>query len=201
MSPEVKERAFEPFYTTKGPGAGSGLGLSMVYGFVKQSGGHVQLESEVGRGTTVRIYLPVQGAGSKVAEPGPAMPSGLSASGETVLLVEDDARVRLVSLRRLKELGYSVVEAGSGPAALKLIDAGIPIDLLFTDIVMPGGMTGVDLAHEARRRRPDLKVLFTSGHAEPAVIKGGLLTKDAGWLAKPYRIKDLQAKLRELLDR
>jgi CheY-like chemotaxis protein len=201
MSREVRERAFEPFYTTKGPGAGSGLGLSMVYGFVKQSGGHVQLESELGRGTTVRIYLPVQSDGLGLGELEPAASTGASATGETVLLVEDDARVRLISLRRLQQLGYSVVEAESGPAALKLIDAGLSYDLLFTDVVMPGGMTGVDLAHEARRRRPDLKVLFTSGYAEPAVIKGGLLTKDARWLGKPYRINDLQAKLRELLDR
>ena len=109
--------------------------------------------------------------------------------------------MRRVSVRRLKELGYAVIEADSGPAALKVFDDEKPIDLLFTDIVMSGGMTGVDLAHEARRRRPELKILFTSGYAEPAVIKGGLLTTNAGWLGKPYSISELQARLRDLLDR
>jgi PAS domain S-box-containing protein len=200
MAPEIRQRAFEPFYTTKGPGAGSGLGLSMVYGFVKQSGGHVQLYSEVGHGTTVRLYLPARDADAIVMERRGAASVPRAASGETVLVVEDDPRVRRVSVRRLKELGYAVIEADGGPAALLELGREAPIDLLFTDIVMSRGMTGVDLAHEARRRRPELKILFTSGYAEPAVIKEGLLTTNAGWLGKPYSINELDAKLRELFE-
>jgi PAS domain S-box-containing protein len=201
MTPEVRQRAFEPFYTTKGPGAGSGLGLSMVYGFVKQSGGHVQLYSEIGHGTTVRLYLPARTEDARAAEQRGAPSVARAPSGETVLVVEDDERVRKVSVRRLKELGYSVMEADSGPAALKLLDTGRSIDVLFTDIIMTGGMTGVDLAQEARRHRPELTILFTSGYAEPAIIKGGLLTTNANWLGKPYSSNELDAKLRELLDR
>ncbi|HYM30604.1 MAG TPA: PAS domain S-box protein, partial [Candidatus Cybelea sp.] len=201
MTPEVRQRAFEPFYTTKAPGVGSGLGLSMVYGFVKQSGGHVQLESEPGQGTTVRLYLPALNEDAATAERHAAASRPRAAAGETVLVVEDDPRVRRVSVRRLKELGYAVIEAESGPAALAVFDRDEPIDLLFTDIAMPGDMTGVDLAGEARRRRPELKILFTSGYAEPAVLKGGLLRTNAGWIAKPYSIGQLQAKLRELLER
>jgi PAS domain S-box-containing protein len=199
MTPEVRERAFEPFYTTKGPGAGSGLGLSMVYGFVKQSGGHVQLYSEPGMGTTVRLYLPAR---SGEASPAPRF-SGSRAkrvAGETVLLVEDDPRVRRIALRRLKELGYLVLEADSGPAALTLLEDGAEIHVLFTDMVMSGGMTGIELAQETRRRRPDVKILFTSGYAEPAAVTGGLLTTGARWLGKPYGVDELQSKLRELLD-
>jgi PAS domain S-box-containing protein len=199
MTPEVRERAFEPFYTTKGPGAGSGLGLSMVYGFVKQSGGHVQLYSEPGLGTTVRLYLPAQ-SGEASTAPRFAGACAPRVAGETVLVVEDDPRVRRVSLRRLKELGYRVLEADSGPAALKLLNQGAEIHVLFTDMVMSGGMTGIELAQEARRRRPDVKILFASGYAEPAAVTGGLLTTGARWLGKPYGVDELQSKLRELLD-
>ena len=201
MSEEVRRRAFEPFFTTKGPSAGSGLGLSMVYGFVKQSGGHTELYSELGRGATVRLYLP---ALARDTEGGKGRGTGAAArqsSGEIVLVVEDDPRVRRISVRRLKELGYAVVEVDSGPAALAVIDRGQPIDLLFTDIVMPGGMTGVDLARTARTRRPDLKILFTSGYVEPAIFVGGLSTENAGWLGKPFSTADLAAKLRDLLER
>jgi CheY-like chemotaxis protein len=173
----------------------------MVYGFVKQSGGHVQLYSEPGLGTTVRLYLPVRDEAVPASAPASAAASDTAACGEIVLLVEDDARVRQVSHRRLLELGYAVLQAENGPTALKVLDDGAAIDLLFTDIVMPGGMTGVDLAHEARRRRPGLKILFTSGYADPGVLQGGLLTTDAGWLGKPYTMRELQTKLRSLLDR
>jgi PAS domain S-box-containing protein len=199
MTPEVRQRAFEPFFTTKGPGAGSGLGLSMVYGFVKQSGGHVQLYSELGAGTTVRLYLPARHGEASAAPRLAGTPAPVS-TGDTVLLVEDDPRVRRVSRRRLQELGYVVLEAESGPAALKFFDDGADIDVLFTDIVMSGGMTGIDLAHEVRRRRTGIKILFTSGHAEPAVVSGGLSTTGAEWLSKPYGIDELQSKLRKLLD-
>ena len=200
MAPEVRQRAFEPFFTTKGPGSGSGLGLSMVYGFVKQSGGHVQLYSEPGQGTSVRIYLPISDdAEDRVSARGPL--AAPAVNGETILVVEDDPRVRRVSVRRLTELGYAVIEVDSGAAALAVLDRPAAIDLVFTDVVMPGGMTGVDLAREIRRRQPDLKILFTSGYADPAIAEGGLLTGNAAWLGKPYSRADLASKLRELLDR
>ena len=199
MTEEVQRRAFEPFYTTKGPGAGSGLGLSMVHGFVKQSGGHVQLYSELGRGTTIRVYLPIHGDGEKaeVKEETQAPPA--TQRRETILAVEDDPRVRRVSLRRLKSLGYTIIEADSAPAAMAIIERGEPFDLLFTDIVMPG-MTGIELAQKVREKRPDLKVLFTSGYAEPAVMTNALLAENAGWLGKPYTTEQLNEKLRALLD-
>jgi PAS domain S-box-containing protein len=201
MTPEVRQRAFEPFYTTKGPGAGSGLGLSTVYGFVKQSGGHVTIYSEIGLGTTVRLYLPEHGGETHIAPQRAAIPQNRFLSGKVILVVEDNHRVRSVSARHLKELGFVVIEADCGSAALTIIERGEPIDLLFTDVVMPGGMSGVELAHEARLRRPGLKILFTSGYAGPAALKGGLQTANVAWLGKPYGSGDLAAKLTELLAR
>lgn len=201
MSAEVRQRAFEPFFTTKGAGVGSGLGLSMVYGFVKQSGGHIRLYSELGHGTTVRIYLPAGGRDTIEIKKTGGESAPRATAGETVLAVEDDPMVRKISVRRLKDLGYKVIEADSGKAALAVIDSDAEIDLLFTDVVMPGGMTGLDLAREARKRRPGLKVLFTSGYADPAIAKGGMLTENAGWLGKPYRTGDLASKLHALLSR
>ena len=173
----------------------------MVYGFVKQSGGHVQLYSERGHGTTVRLYLPARESRASAAARPAGAPVASAALGETILVVEDDPRVRRVAVRRLKELGYAVIEADGGPAALRILDREEPLDLLFTDIVMAGGITGVDLAQEARRRRPGLKILLTSGYAEPAVSKGALALSNAAWLGKPYSSDELQAKLRGLLDR
>lgn len=201
MTQEVCQRAFEPFYTTKEVGVGTGLGLSMVYGFVKQSGGHVRIYSEVGHGTTVRLYLPEYGSDTQaMVQPAPAQEKP-AFYGRVVLVVEDNRHVRRVSVRRLKELGFAVIEAESGLAALNVLDRGDPIDVLFTDVIMPGGITGIDLAHEARQRRPGLKVLFTSGYAEPAAVKGSLLTTNVDWLSKPYSINDLDNKLRALLSR
>lgn len=200
MSPEVRQRAFEPFYTTKGPGAGSGLGLSMVYGFVKQSGGHVQLYSEEGLGTTVRIYLPVEGEAKASEESVPKTKPAQRAHNETILVVEDDDRVRRVSVRRLTDLGYRIIEAEDGPTAMAIVKRGEPIDLVFTDVVMPGGMTGIDLAQAVRKFRPSLKILFTSGYAEPAIINNDVMTANADWLGKPYRTDDLALKVRALLD-
>jgi CheY-like chemotaxis protein len=199
MMQEVCQRAFEPFYTTKEVGVGTGLGLSMVYGFVKQSGGHVQICSEVGHGTTVRLYLPEHGGDTQAMVQVASTQAKPAFYGKVVLVVEDNQHVRRVSVRRLKELGLAVIEADSGLAALNVVDRGDPIDVLFTDVVMPGGITGVELAREARRRRPGLKVLFTSGYAEPGALKGNLLSTDLHWLGKPYSIKDLDTKLRELL--
>ena len=200
MAPEVRRRAFDPFFTTKDPGAGTGLGLSMVYGFAKQSGGHVQLYSEVGRGTTVRIYLPARTEEGAQAASVSATEESRSGAGETILVVEDNPRVRRVSVRRLKELGYAVIEASNGADALAVLDASKPIDLLFTDVVMTGGMTGIDLAHEARRRQPGLRILFTSGYAEPAMIQDRLPATNTAWLGKPHSSMELHTKLRDLLD-
>ncbi len=195
MAPEVRQRVFEPFFTTKGPGLGSGLGLSMVYGFVKQSGGHIDLQSEPGQGTSIAIYLPVRAGDLQVEADGDAGGGAVAKAGEVVLVVEDDERVRRVAVRRLKVLGYRTLEAGSGPAALAVLERGEPVDILFSDVVMPGGMTGFELAAEARRRRPGLQVVMTSGYTDPAMIKDGRLHSDTRWLAKPYSIEELETAL------
>ncbi|MBA1158812.1 hybrid sensor histidine kinase/response regulator [Microvirga mediterraneensis] len=201
MPREIQERAFEPFFTTKEVGAGSGLGLSMVYGFVKQSGGHVTIYSEAGHGTTIRMYLPRAAIPEDVVEaPAPVTPmEGLRGRNETVLLVEDEPRVRRMTAARLQDLGYRVLDAANGPAALALLDLHPEIDLLFTDMVMPGGMTGTDLAEAVRVRRPEIKVLFTSGYAELDVVRRGQET-EARWLKKPYSTLELARTLREVLD-
>jgi PAS domain S-box-containing protein len=199
MTPEVRQRAFEPFFTTKGPGMGSGLGLSMVYGFVKQSGGHAHIYSEPGHGTTVRIYLPISDQAAPLEHIRSARLRGAT-GGETVLVVEDDPRVRRVSIRRLKELGYAVMETDSGPAALQMLKQGTPVDILFTDVVMPGGMTGIDLARKARRDQPGIRILLTSGYADPSMVEAHMPAVRTGWLSKPYSRAELASKLRELLD-
>ena len=199
MSEEVRQRAFEPFFTTKPTGAGTGLGLSMVYGFVKQSGGNIQIYSELERGTSVRIFLPlaesVQSSEELASSAGKmdAMPRG----SETILVVEDDARVRRVTTARLRSLGYEVIEADNGAAAFALLATYPKIAAIFTDVVMPGGMNGDELAEAALAAKPDLKVLCTSGYAEPAVARQGL---GAGaWLKKPYTAAELAEKIREIL--
>ncbi|MEX1205294.1 MAG: PAS domain S-box protein [Dongiaceae bacterium] len=199
MPPEVIERAFEPFFTTKGPGKGTGLGLSMVYGFVKQSGGHLKIYSEVGHGTTMRLYLPNATALEASAEAQP-LGAGLPRGDETVLVVEDDTAVRELVVSQLAGLGYAVLQAPDGPAAEAVLEGGAAVDLLFTDIVMPGGMTGRQLADRARRRRPGLKVLFTSGYAENAVVHQGRLDPGVHLLSKPYKKLDLARKVRDALD-
>jgi PAS domain S-box-containing protein len=200
MSAEVRQRAFEPFFTTKGPGAGTGLGLSMVYGFVKQSGGHVEIDSELGRGTTIRMYLSAHGTVERAARRSDAAAGEEARPDATILLVEDDRRVRNTSVRRVKELGYRVIEAESGAAALAVLERGETVDLLFTDVVMPG-MTGIELAREARRRRPGLRILFTSGYTDPVLGEEERPIENADWLAKPYLSRELAAKLRALLER
>ena len=202
MSAEVKQRAFDPFFTTKGVGAGTGLGLSMVYGFAKQSGGHVQLYSEEGQGTSVRIFLPaIQYATDAPSASEPSVPaaSPLPGGSETVLAVEDDARVRRVAVSRLTDLGYQVIEAENGAEALEKLRENPDVALLFTDIVMPGGMTGDELADIVRTERPQIKILFTSGYAEPE-IAGREFASSGSWLKKPYTAKELAVRLRELLD-
>ncbi|MBV8473081.1 MAG: response regulator, partial [Hyphomicrobiales bacterium] len=199
MSAEVRQRAFEPFFTTKPTGAGTGLGLSMVYGFVKQSGGNIQIYSELERGASVRIFLPLADPAPSSDELAPSAADGgaMPRGSETVLVVEDDARVRRVTTARLRSLGYNVIEADNGTAALTLLAAHPSIALVFTDVVMPGDMNGDELAEAALAARPNLKVLFTSGYAEPAVARQGL---GAGaWLKKPYTAAELAEKLREIL--
>ncbi|MET3588158.1 CheY-like chemotaxis protein [Pseudorhizobium tarimense] len=202
MSIEVKQRAFEPFYTTKGVGSGTGLGLSMVYGFAKQSGGHIQLYSEEGQGTSVRIFLPAiqytSDTGTVTETPTVASRALLGGS-ETILAVEDDARVRRVAVSRLTDLGYTVIEAENGAQALEKLRQNSDIALLFTDVVMPGGMTGDELAEIVRAERPEIKVLFTSGCAEPEIARREL-SASGSWLKKPYTAKELAGGLRELLD-
>ncbi|MNJ24488.1 Blue-light-activated protein [compost metagenome] len=200
MPGEVVAQAFEPFFTTKEAGKGSGLGLSMVYGFVKQSRGHVNIYSEPGQGTTVRLYLPRAYDGSGVVEAPASLASGLPTGDERLLLVEDDPMVREHVARQLRGLGYVVTEASDGPEALARLAAGEPYDLLFTDVVMPGGMNGRELAQAAHRLRPDLKVLFTSGYTENAIVHHGRLDPGVQLLSKPYRKRDLAERVRRLLD-
>ncbi len=200
MPPEIRDRVFEPFFTTKETGTGTGLGLSMVYGFAKQSGGHTAIYSEFGQGTTVNLYLPALEEPEAAEDTGSAQtePAG---GEELILVVEDDERVRRISVARLTDLGYRVLEADSGQAGLALLARHPEIGLLFTDVVMPGGMNGPDLAREARRSRPDLPVLFTTGYAEAGAQEAGLLDDGALMLRKPYRTADLAGKLREALRR
>ncbi len=201
MTPDVVARAFDPFFTTKEVGRGTGLGLSQVYGFVKQSGGHVRIYSEPGQGTTVKIYLRrlLNAAEDDVAtDTPPVMP--LSDGQETVLVVEDEESVRRSSVEALTELGYRVLEASGGEAALKLIDTHPEIALVFADVVMPG-MNGRKLADEVRRRRPALKVLFTTGYTRNAVVHNGVLDAGVELLGKPFTLDELAARVRAVLDK
>jgi CheY-like chemotaxis protein len=201
MEPATLDRVFEPFFTTKDVGRGTGLGLSMVYGFVKQSGGHVKIYSEPGEGTTVKIYLPRLHA-TVQEEPEPEIrfvPEGTR--DETVLVCEDDDDVRAYSVEVLRELGYRVLEAHDGPSALRLLERqGGEVDLLFTDVVLPSGMMGNKLAEEARMIRPGLKVLFTSGYARSAIVHHGRLDPGVELITKPFSYAELAARIRDLLD-
>jgi PAS domain S-box-containing protein len=199
MDEATVARAFEPFFTTKPVGRGTGLGLSQVYGFVKQSGGHVKIYSEVGQGTTVRLYLPRLASAVPVeGEDEVLVPEG--AREETILVVEDDDDVRTYSVETLRELGYRVVEAHDGPAGLRLLERQARVDLLFTDVVLPGGMTGAQMAAQARELRPGLKVLFTTGYARNAIIHQGRLDKGVKLITKPFASGELAVKVRDVLD-
>jgi len=200
IQPEVLEHAFEPFYTTKEVGKGSGLGLSMVYGFVKQSAGHVKIYSEVGEGTTVKLYLPrATGPDRELAAAEPRA-AAQSIGDETILVVEDDADVRAFVTAALGILGYRVLKAEDGPAALALLEQVPHLDLLLTDVVLPGGVNGRQVADLARRRFPALKVLYTSGYTDNAVVHHGILDAGAEMLAKPYTREILARKVRGVLD-
>jgi signal transduction histidine kinase/CheY-like chemotaxis protein len=196
MAPGVLAQAFEPFFTTKEFGRGSGLGLSMVYGFVKQSQGHVRIHSEPGQGTTVKLYLPR--AAGDVAPPA-APPARAERGHEAVLVVEDDAMVRAHAVIELTRLGYRVQAAANGHEAMQVLRGDAPVDVLFTDVVMPGGMSGPQLAASARLLRPGLRVLYTSGYTETAVVHHGRLDAGVVLLSKPYRRQELAAKLRLVL--
>ncbi|HEY4342819.1 MAG TPA: PAS domain S-box protein [Parvibaculum sp.] len=198
MPPEVATRAFEPFFTTKAVGKGSGLGLSMVYGFVKQSGGHVKIYSEAGQGTNVKIYLP-RGEAEAAEAPDRRRAADDQRGNELILLVEDNDLVRSYVDGQLKSLGYRVIAVDNGPEALEVIRGGEAIDLLFTDVVMPGGLNGRQLAEEARKLMPALKVLFTSGYTENAIVHHGRLDRGVHLLSKPYRRSELAAKVRLVL--
>jgi len=199
MPPDVLARAFEPFFTTKEAGKGTGLGLSMVYGFAKQSSGHIKLYSEAGHGTTVKLYLPRSFEGVEAAAPAEAA-SGTRGGALTILVVEDNEDVRRTVVRQLKDLGYSVVTAQDGKSALDVLAGGAAVDLLFTDIVMPGKMTGFDLARAAQDKRPGLKVLFTSGFTEIRMQNSiGERNGKINLLSKPYRKNELARRISDVL--
>jgi CheY-like chemotaxis protein len=201
MAPEIVARAFDPFFTTKADGRGSGLGLSMVYGFIKQSGGHVAIYSEVGQGTTVKLYLPR--TGEDVREAGVAVDyaQALPEGSETVLVVEDDPDVRAYVESALGMLGYKVDLAVDGPQMLQRLDGMSRMDLLLTDVVLPGGMNGAEVAVAVRERFPGVKVLFTSGYAENAIFHHGRLDEGVELLSKPYTVDALAHRVRLILDR
>jgi signal transduction histidine kinase len=200
MDPDTLGRVFEPFFTTKDIGHGTGLGLSQVYGFIKQSNGHVKLYSELGQGTTVKLYLPRLLADrpettTKIEEA--ATPTG---RGQTILVVEDEPAVREHSVTSLRDLGYRVLAAPDGQAALRILAREAEIEVLFTDVGLPGGMTGRQLADAARVRRPELKVVYTTGYARNAIVHGGVLDPGTELLPKPFSYAALAAKIRAVLD-
>ena len=199
MEPEVIERAFEPFFTTKEVGRGSGLGLSMIYGFAKQSDGHVKIFSAPGHGTSIWLCLP-RAASAQVPTVASAEPRQLPRGEERILVVEDNDSVREVVVAQLADLGYQTVSAPDGPSALRLLAENAAVDLLFTDLVMPNGMSGRQLAAEVRSRAPNMRVLFTSGYAGDGGRAALDLDADIPLLRKPYKKKDLAERVREVLD-
>jgi PAS domain S-box-containing protein len=201
MDEKTLAQVFEPFFTTKAAGKGTGLGLSQVYGFVRQTGGHIRIYSEVGEGTSVKLYLPRAPADATERE-GTERLLALSTEGgpETILVVEDHEELRAFSTGVLRELGYNVVEASSGRVALEVLQTNSDFDLLFTDVVLPDGMSGHELADEAVRRRPGLKVLFTTGYTRNAIVHNGKLDPGVNLISKPFTYEQLAAKVRALLD-
>jgi CheY-like chemotaxis protein len=203
IDPTVLEHVFEPFFTTKQAGSGSGLGLAMVHGFVKQSGGHIRIYSEIGHGTTVKIYLPRLASATTVA----SVPAERAESAtvrrarpqESIMLVEDNDGVRDYARGALEELGYSVLAARDGTEALRIID-GARVDLLFTDVVLPGNVGGRVLADKILQLRPGLPVLFTTGYTRNAIVHDGRLDPHVQLLGKPYTQQDLARKIREMID-
>jgi CheY-like chemotaxis protein len=201
MTPEVIAKAFDPFFTTKPLGEGTGLGLSMIYGFARQSGGQVRIYSEVGQGTTMCIYLPRHTEDAEPEEEDifspPTEPAG---EGEVVLVIDDEPTIRMLIAEVLAESGYAVIEAPDGPAGLRVLESNARIDLLITDVGLPGGMNGRQVADAARETRPDLKVLFITGYAENAAIGGARLGKNMYVLTKPFQMEVLAARIREIVE-
>ena len=197
MTEEVKEQAFEPFFSTKPEGKGTGLGLSMVYGFVKQSGGHVKIYSQTGEGTTIKLYLPRSFRSEDRATAADTVPA--TGGTETILVAEDDEGVRATVIEMLSDLGYYVLKAKDAHSALTVIESGAHIDLLFTDVVMPGTLKSPELARLARARLPDIAVLYTSGYTEDSIVHGGRLDPGLELLSKPYTREDLARKIRHVL--
>ncbi|GKS83920.1 hypothetical protein AVMA1855_07230 [Acidovorax sp. SUPP1855] len=201
MAPDVAARAFDPFFTTKPMGQGTGLGLSMVYGFVRQSGGQVRIYSVPGEGTTMCLYLPryLGDADAEVPEL-PAMDDHRG-EGEVVLVIEDESIIRGLIAEELENLGYRVVSVGDGPAGLHVLQSGRRVDLLLTDVGLPGGLNGRQVADAARVTRPGLKVLFITGYAENAAVGNGLLEYGMEVITKPFDVGALAAKVREMIER
>jgi len=197
IPPENMKRLFEPFFTTKPRGQGTGLGLPMVFGFLKQSGGHLTVYSESGQGTTVKMYLPR--TTEQWLEPTPQEVESAKGGGQTILLVEDDDLVREYAYSQLLGLGYNVICAEDGKRALEMLRSDTQCDLLFTDVVMPGGLSGRQLADQARLLRPGLKVLYTSGYTENAIVHHGRLDPGVLLLNKPYRRVELAEKVWQAL--
>ena len=200
MTAEVLKNVFEPFFTTKEVGKGSGLGLSMVYGFSKQSGGHLSVYSEVDHGTTVQLYLPrsldKKTTNAKSKADAPKVTKGT----ESILVVEDDESLRVIPVSILRDCGYQVFEAADGVEAINHLKDEVRFDLLFTDIVLPGGMNGVDIAKEAEQFQPGIKTLFATGYAENAVIQNGKLEAGVNLINKPYSRASLLEIIRHILD-
>ncbi|WP_225421122.1 PAS domain-containing protein [Sphingomonas parva] len=201
MPPEVVAKAFDPFFTTKPLGEGTGLGLSMIYGFARQSGGQVRIDSEVGRGTTMTIHLPRHDAHVPAdGEEAGAERTDLSGDGEVVLVIDDEPTVRMLVGEVLADAGFSAIEAGDGPSGLKILQSNARIDLLITDVGLPGGMNGRQVADAARALRPGLRILFITGYAENAVIGDGRLEPGMSIVTKPFQIEMLARKIREALE-
>jgi signal transduction histidine kinase len=200
MTPDVIARAFDPFFTTKPLGQGTGLGLSMIYGFARQSGGQVRIYSEVGQGTTMRLYLPRHVGEAEAAEDMPNLAQApRAAAGQTVLVVDDEPTIRMLVREVLEDLGYAAVEAADGASGLSILRSDARIDLLVTDVGLPGGMNGRQLADAARTTRPDLKVLFITGYAENAVIGNGHLEPGMHVMTKPFAMEALASRIKELI--
>ncbi|TCS37515.1 PAS domain S-box-containing protein [Paucimonas lemoignei] len=197
IAPDIMDKIFEPFFTTKGEEEGTGLGLSMVYGFVKQSGGHIKVYSELGHGTQFKIYLPRVHQPEAVAADSLAAP--VKGGEETILVVEDDPAVQATVVDMLTNLGYQVLKARDGESALTVLASGQPIDLLFTDVVMPGTVRGAELARQAKSRFPDIEILFTSGYTQNAILHAGHLEPGVELISKPYGREDLARKLHQML--
>jgi CheY-like chemotaxis protein len=200
ISAEVIDRVFDPFFTTQGPGRGTGLGLSQVYGFIKQSGGHIRLHSEPGDGTTVRMYFPRYAGAASADHSSAIADAGVRGNGEVILVVEDDDTVRANTVEILRDLGYSVLEAADGNAALEICAGTADIDLLFTDIVLRGELSGREVAEKFVHRRPQTKVLYTTGYSRDVIVHHGRLDPGIALITKPFLMHDLAQKIASVLN-